>query len=752
MTADTAGGELARALGAGGLRSVFQPIVDLDTGAVVAHEALVRGPVGPLESPDALFAAARAAGRLAELDAACRLSAFRAAVDHRLYDPLTLFVNVEPEVLETAPLDDLFAVVAEAAGDLRVVLEITERSIAARPAHLLATVDRVRSLGWGVALDDVGADSLSLAFMPLLRPDVIKLDLRLVQERPGPAIAEIMNAVNACAERTGALVLAEGIETEQHLVVAQALGARLGQGWYFGRPTPGPASDRPVAALTLPVPPPVVSTSPFACLPAGATLRTSPKGLLIELSKQLEREAMRVGETCVVASTFQDARFFTPATAQRYRDLADRVGFVCALGEDLPDAPVPGVRGAGLSESDPVRGEWDVAVIGPHFAAALLARDLGDTGPDRQRSFEFALTYDRDVVTAAARVLISRVVAPAAVAPVAGEQGPVGAPASTAPTALGVLPPTSVEGEVLLRRALAASTAGVSICDMRQPDQPLIYINQAFERLAGFPAEQLLGRNCRFLQGSDTEPAAIARIRAAVRAGEQCSEVLLNHRGPGRTPWWNEVVLSPVTDASGAVVQYIGVQNDVTTRVEAQRELDVERHRSRGYLERLELLARTDPLTGLLNRRSMEEALEVALWEARGRGDALAFLFLDLDGFKAVNDELGHAAGDEVLRTVAARLRQQTRRGDLIARPGGDEFLVALTGLDPTTAAADAARVSEAMAEAVGAPMDVGGRRVVVRASVGASLHPGDGDEFEALVHAADTAMYARKSARVAAR
>ena len=82
---------------------------------------------------------------------------------------------------------------------------------------------------------------MSLAFLPLLRPDVVKLDLRLVQERPGPAIAEIMNAVNAHAERTGAVVLAEGIETEEHLVMARALGATLGQGWLFGRPGPGAA-------------------------------------------------------------------------------------------------------------------------------------------------------------------------------------------------------------------------------------------------------------------------------------------------------------------------------------------------------------------------------------------------------------------------------------------------------------------------------------------------------------------------------
>ena len=402
---------LDAALSPGGIRSVFQPIVDLDTGAVVAYEALARGPEGALERPDELFAAARAAGRLAELDGACRTAAFRGAVGAGLVAPLSVFVNVEPEVLDTAPLDELLAIAEQAPGRLQVVLEITERALAARPAELLRTVERVRSVGWGIAVDDVGAESLSLAFLPLLRPDVVKLDLRLVQERPGPAIAEIMNAVNAYAERTGGLVLAEGIETDRHLATARALGATLGQGWLFGRPAAEPVADRPVAALTLPAPAPEEpdGRSPFACLPPAAALRRSPKALLIELSKQLEREAVRLGETCVVASAFQEARHFTPSTERRYTELVERVGFVCAFGEDLPVEPLPGLRGAALDADDPVRGEWDVVVLGPHFAAALLARDLHDDGPDLERTFEYALTYDRDTVVRAAAALLSRV-------------------------------------------------------------------------------------------------------------------------------------------------------------------------------------------------------------------------------------------------------------------------------------------------------------------------------------------------------
>ncbi|KQS73713.1 diguanylate cyclase domain-containing protein [Modestobacter sp. Leaf380] len=731
-------------LAEGSVTSVFQPIVDLDSGRVVAYEALARGPQGPLHRPDDLFAAARAAGRLAELDALCRSAAFQAAVTQGLLAPLTVFVNVEPEVLDSAPLADLLAIAEAAPAELRIVVEITERALATRPAELLQTVQRIREIGWGLALDDVGADSMSLAFMPLLRPDVVKLDLRLVQERPGPEVAEIMNAVNAYAERTGALVLAEGIETEEHLVKALALGATLGQGWMFGRPQPGPATQFATAELVLPpvaADPPGVDVSPFACLPPGTVLRRSPKLLLIELSKQLERHAMRLGETCVIASTFQDARHFTPSTVERYRELAARTGFVCALGDGLSAEPLPGVRGATLAATDEVRGEWDVTVISPHFSAALLARDLGDDGPDMERVFEFALTYDRVTVARATHALVSRVAARETRQPVAPESRATATTAARVPET--AVPTAAVEG--LLHRALAATTSGVVIVDLTLPDQPMVFVNRAFEELAGFTREQVLGRNCRFLQAPDTDLAAVARIREAIAAGRECRETLLNLRGPERTPWWNELHLAPVTDATGRVVQYIGVQNDVTARVEAERRLTREQDRTRQYLARIEELAYTDPLTGLPNRRRLQEQVELALWEASASSTAVGLLFVDLDGFKAVNDRLGHAAGDELLVTVSQRLRARLRRSDLLARLGGDEFLVALPGLDPVQGAAEADRVAEVLAHAVQAPIDLRGEAIVVGASIGRAVTPDDGCDFATLLHTADQRMYAVK-------
>lgn len=105
----------------------------------------------------------------------------------------------------------------------------------------------------------------------------------------------------------------------------------------------------------------------------------------------------------------QHVSSFTPATAQRYAELSDTVAFAAVLGVGMPAQPLPGLRGGSLAATDPVVGEWDIAVIGPHFGAALVSRDLGDSGPDATRRFDYVLTHDRDVAVAVAAALISRV-------------------------------------------------------------------------------------------------------------------------------------------------------------------------------------------------------------------------------------------------------------------------------------------------------------------------------------------------------
>lgn len=410
------GEEFARRLEAGGgVRAVYQPIIELATGATVGYEALARGPVGTdLERPDRLFAAAAVAGRLTELDWSCRTAALAGADAAGLRSPQSLFINVEPGALGGLPPAAFTELADRLKGRLPVVVEFTERALAVDPSRLLAAAEAARNLGWRVAVDDIGADRASLALMPFLAPDVLKLDLSLIQQRTTLQVAEVVSAVNAQAERTGALVLAEGIETDEHARLAVEMGARLGQGWLYGRPGPLPeqrdtiADGAPALALGRPAPPRRTGT-PYELVAHSRSVQRATKPLLIAMSKHLERQASVLGGPAVVAATFQHARQFTPATARRYARLADSAELVVALGEAMPHVPATGVSGGSLDPGDPVVDEWALAVVGPHFAGAVIAKDLGDEGDDSGRRFDYVVTYDRDLVVAAASALLRRV-------------------------------------------------------------------------------------------------------------------------------------------------------------------------------------------------------------------------------------------------------------------------------------------------------------------------------------------------------
>jgi DICT domain-containing protein len=150
--------------------------------------------------------------------------------------------------------------------------------------------------------------------------------------------------------------------------------------------------------------------SPFAVVTrARGDVRRADKRLLLALSLQLEHQAAALGDSALIVSAFQTAERFTPLTRRRYTLLGADAAFVAALGVEMDAEPAPGVRGAALAADDVLRGEWSVAVLGPHFAAALVAVDLGDDGPEMERRFDFALTYDRDLVVEAASALMRRV-------------------------------------------------------------------------------------------------------------------------------------------------------------------------------------------------------------------------------------------------------------------------------------------------------------------------------------------------------
>jgi diguanylate cyclase (GGDEF)-like protein len=158
----------------------------------------------------------------------------------------------------------------------------------------------------------------------------------------------------------------------------------------------------------------------------------------------------------------------------------------------------------------------------------------------------------------------------------------------------------------------------------------------------------------------------------------------------------------------------------------------------------LELLALRDPLTGLANRRMVGERMQAAFADASKTQNALGVVYLDLDGFKSINDTLGHGVGDQVLKQVADRLVAAVRQGDTVARLGGDEFMI---GLWACATEADAAKVATKVIEAVSKPYDIDGHVVRVTASAGIALYPTEGEDSETLMNSADQALQAAKKA-----
>jgi diguanylate cyclase (GGDEF)-like protein len=183
---------------------------------------------------------------------------------------------------------------------------------------------------------------------------------------------------------------------------------------------------------------------------------------------------------------------------------------------------------------------------------------------------------------------------------------------------------------------------------------------------------------------------------------------------------------------------------EVLMRVHNMLEVRLLHDAARDYGKTLEALALQDPLTGLANRRSLAERMRIALAHGRMNRSAVAIVYLDLDGFKQVNDKLGHGVGDALLKMVAERLVEAVREEDTVARLGGDEFVIALWHV---INADDAALVASKVIEVVSSPYVIEGVTVAITASVGVSLYPIHGEDAKTLMESADLALYEAKHA-----
>src|SRR3712207_2945863 len=404
------GDSLDAVLSAGALHSVFQPLVRLDDGVLVGYEVLTRGPAGHrLEAPLDLIVEARRTGRLSDLDWAMLTSGLRAALALASDASVTFFLNVESDNLSNPFPPDVVPLLAQAQRRLTLVVEFTERCLTQDPAALLRTAARIRRQGGGVALDDLDVEPASLALLPVLDPDVVKLDMGLVRRHRSREVAMITNAVRAHCESTGAVALAEGIESPRDVLIAQALGADYGQGWLFGRPDPAPVVPAQVDGLPLLGPRHDGDRrTPLEVVSAAKELTLADKRMVWSMTRLLEDQVLSTPDTILLVNVGR-ARLITAEVEERYAELAAAATFSAALGVDLPTPVAEGFRSTALSAEEPLAGEWDVIVVGPHFAGALVARDLGDGGPDLLRRYAFAVTHDRTLVLQAARALLHRV-------------------------------------------------------------------------------------------------------------------------------------------------------------------------------------------------------------------------------------------------------------------------------------------------------------------------------------------------------
>ncbi|GIF74040.1 EAL domain-containing protein [Asanoa siamensis] len=382
--------------------TVFQPIVRLSQGGAVAYEALVRGPAGsPLASADSLLEQAYRTGRVSEFDWVARASACRAALAAGLPLDVPLFLNIEPLALDSDCPADLSDDIERAYRDLTIVLEVTERSLDRDPATLVGGVARVRSAVGGLAVDDVGSNRATLTMLSILEPDVIKLEDRIVQEEPSAHTAEVLECAWIQAERTGALLLAEGVEEPGQVDIAREVGATLVQGYHLGDPGPIPPDPRPTAEpLRLPDRPRWTTRTPFDAAGSGVPHRSGAR-LLARLAERIEK--VMAGENAgVLLALLPDAEMFDAARRDRLARLRRRGVLTGVLGRGLPVEPGDNIRGGQRGVEEHLRGQWATVALGPHTAVALLAR-AATAG-----EYEYIVTYDRARVEAAARSLLGR--------------------------------------------------------------------------------------------------------------------------------------------------------------------------------------------------------------------------------------------------------------------------------------------------------------------------------------------------------
>ncbi|MBS4018796.1 MAG: EAL domain-containing protein [Dechloromonas sp.] len=292
-------------------------------------------------------------------------------------------------------------------------------------------------------------------------------------------------------------------------------------------------------------------------------------------------------------------------------------------------------------------------------------------------------------------------------------------------TALANTNPASELSAAVLQRIFLQSSEAVLVTDR---NNCIVAVNAAFSEMSGYPAEEVIGGNPRMFASGRNEPAFYANMWRAINEQGVWSGEIWDRRKDGNLyPIW--LTVSAVADNAGEVSNYVATFTDIGERIEATQQL---LH-----------LAYHDPLTLLPNRLAFESQLELAIRSCERDHKQVALMLIDLDHFKTVNDTLGHATGDELLKSVAIRLRDCVRASDIVARLGGDEFVVVLPDIDSAmTVATLAGKVQHRLADH---SHQISVHSLYATPSIGISIYPGDGRDRETLLRNADVAMYHAK-------
>ncbi len=281
--------------------------------------------------------------------------------------------------------------------------------------------------------------------------------------------------------------------------------------------------------------------------------------------------------------------------------------------------------------------------------------------------------------------------------------------------------------EERLRLAQRVFDVGDEVVVITDAERNIVAVNPAFTRVSGYDADEAIGKNPRFLRSGRQPPEFYAEMWSVIERDGVWQGELWNRRKSGEVyPAWLRI--NVYRDSEGRVINYIGLSSDIS-----------ERHAAEAKIRQL---AYYDPLTRLPNRTLLHDRVDQILAQASREGRLAALFFIDLDHFKTINDSLGHFTGDQLLCEVAQRMTGCIRRSDTLARLGGDEFVIVCGEAISMDGAAGIARK---VLQAVAKPFTVDGHQLQVTPSIGISLYPQDGEDFETLLKHADTAMYRAK-------